>query len=179
MSYDLVLKLFFWKKYLRVPWIVHGTTIISAKHWIAHFRVFQTHTKIDVQRKRKKKLYKILNAKYYNWRALQINIYISKFFILKKKINTTNWEVKVDTCPLPRWTLKNYLFWKMQLQIVIHVYLYHRWAFVYKARISSGRWGTESFRIEVSIYVNKTKNKQNKTKYDIYRPFLLGISKLN
>ena len=54
------------------------------------------------------------------------NNYISKFFIKKKKINTTNREIKVDTCPLPRWTLKNDLFWKMQLQIVIHVYLYHR-----------------------------------------------------
>ena len=54
------------------------------------------------------------------------NNYISKFFIKKKKINTTNREIKVDTCPLPIWTLKNDLFWKMQLQIVIHVYLYHR-----------------------------------------------------
>ena len=55
------------------------------------------------------------------------NNYISKFFIKKKKkINTTNREIKVDTCPLPIWTLKNDLFWKTQLQIVIHVYLYHR-----------------------------------------------------
>ena len=54
------------------------------------------------------------------------NNYISKFFIKKKKINTTNREIKVDTCPLPIWTLKNDLSWKMQLQIVIHVYLYHR-----------------------------------------------------
>ena len=94
------------------------------------------------------------------------NNYISKFFIKKKKkINTTNREIKVDTCPLPRWTLKNDLFWKIELQIVIHVcLLYHRWAFVYIARISSGGWGTESFRIVVSIYVNEAKNKQNKTK---------------
>ena len=58
-------------------------------------------------------------------------------------------------------------------------YIIDEHLYIYIARISNGGWGTESFRIEVSIYVNETKNKQNKTKYDIYGPFLLGISKLN
>ena len=34
-------------------------------------------------------------------------IFIYPNFLLKKKINTTNREIKVDTCPLPRWTLNN------------------------------------------------------------------------
>ena len=73
--------------------------------------------------KETKNLSKILNAKYYNYAPYK---YLHIQIIYIYKINTTNREIKVDTCPLPRWTLKNDLFWKMQLQIVIHVYLYHR-----------------------------------------------------